>query len=65
MAVMIVSLMEMKPSTNAFSVSVRVSAREFLKVVSIRAATAAAAFGSFTTSMNAPTWSALDGTVFS
>ena len=54
MAMMIASVMEMKASRKAFSVSVRVSAREFLKVLSIARATSAARFGSVTPTMYHP-----------
>ena len=61
MATMIASDMEMKESWKAFSVSVRVSAREFLKVLSMARATAVARSGRVMPTMYHPTWSARQG----
>ena len=57
----IVSAIATKPSWNAFSVSVSVSASEFLNVASIACDTSAACCGSESCSMNTPVWSARRG----
>ncbi len=64
MAMTIASDMEMKPIWKAFSVSVRVSAREFLNIRSTAAETSAARSGLLTPMTKNPTWSARRGTFF-
>ncbi len=56
-ATRMVSAIATKPSWNAFSVSVRVSASEFRNVASIACETSAACWGSASSSMNTPVWS--------
>src|SRR5664279_2241461 len=56
-AISIASVMATKPSWNAFSVSVSVSASEFLNTASIAADAGAAWAGSLSCTMNTPVWS--------
>ncbi len=58
MASRMAEVISTKLSWKAASVSVRVSAREFLKMASILAATGAASSGRATWTRNQPTWSA-------
>jgi len=53
----IASLIATKPSWKAFSVSVSVSASEFLNVASMAAETSAACAGSLSCTMKTPVWS--------
>jgi len=64
MAVTIASAIARKPRLNAFSVSVSVSASEFLNIASIRTAVSAAMSGRFTPIMKKPALSAKTGAIF-
>ena len=57
----IASVIATNDSWNAFSVSVSVSASEFLNVASIAVETSAACCGSFSRTTNSPAWSARRG----